>query len=314
MIAMEVKNNCVVTEGSLLTELRNSRESANAAFITFCENYRKYHEYIFCFYEGEDGKYYNQRIKTVLGNIIIPIKSGNKCNTLKAWRKIKKDSAYNSVNKMFFVDRDMDDLPEDINDDLYVTPCYSVENLYVCEHSFANIIESEFSISKLDRDYEKCIKLFTNLYTQFCEEMVEFNALVYIRKNKQLGNGKINLSGIKTSQLINIDLSSVTKGSKYNSLIDELKYEMRVKPKEIETSINIIQTNGDYGNRFRGKNQLDFMVILIQLLKQANKNGYFFENKQNSVSINITCNRLSELSQYAETPDCLIEFIKKHKP
>lgn len=74
-----------------------------------------------------------------------------------------------------------------------------------------------------------------------------------------------------------------------------------------------IQNAGNYENIFRGKNQLDFLVRLIELLKQAHHNGEFFEKKKSSVTINITNNRLSELSQYAITPDSLIEFIKSHK-
>ena len=313
MIATEVKKECVVSNSSLLTEMRESRESANVAFITFCNNYRKYPNHIFCFYEGEDGKYYNQRIKSVVGKNIIPIKSGNKINTLKAWSRINKDSTYDSINKMFFVDRDMDELPSDIDDDLYVTPCYSIENLYVSIESFSNIIESEFSISKADDDYEKCIKMFVDLYHQFCDLMVEFNALVLIRRNKNLGNGKVCLSAMKTAQMIKIELSEVAKGSKYDSLIGDLKEKLQVTDEEMKNAIETIQTKGDYDSCFRGKNQLDFLVALISLLKKANNEKTFFSEFKNCVSINLTSNRLSELSQYARTPDCLTDFLQKHK-
>lgn len=184
MIAEEVKNDRIVSEDSLLTEMRNSREFANAAFISFYENCIAYPKHIFCFYEGEDGKYYDQRIKKILGNEIITIKSGNKENTLSVWRKIKNNPAYNSIRKMFFVDKDMDELPEDKDDDLYVTPCYSIENLYVCKESFADIIETEFSISKIENDHNKCMALFRNLYSEFCDEMIESNALILIIKEK----------------------------------------------------------------------------------------------------------------------------------
>lgn len=313
MIATEVKKEYIVSNNSLITEMRESRESANVAFITFCSNYRKYPNHIFCFYEGEDGKYYNQRIKSVIGDNIITIKSGDKFNTLKAWRRISKDTKYDSINKMFFVDRDMDDLPDDIDDNLYVTPCYSIENLYVSIESFANIIETEFSISKTDDDYKKCIDLFVYLYHQFCELMIEFNALVLVRKNKHLGNGKVCLSAMKTTQMIKVELSEVAKGGKYDSLIGDLKEKLQVTDEEMQNAIETIQTQDNYGNYFRGKNQLDFLVALIALLKKANNTKTFFTQTRNCVSIDLTNNRLSELSQYAQTPDCLTDFIKKHK-
>ncbi len=313
MNAMEVKIECNPVEKTLLTKMRESRESANVAVIEFGNKYWKYPNHIFCFYEGEDGKYYNQRIKAVVGDKIIPIKAGNKCNTLKAWRRINKDSTYDSINKMFFIDRDMDELPSDIDDDLYVTPCYSIENLYVSTESFASIIESEFSISKADDDYKKCIELFASLYEQFCELIVEFNALVLIRKNKHLGNGKVSLSGVKTTQLIKIGLSGVAKGGKYDSLISDLKEKLRVNDEEMQNAIETIQTKGNYDSCFRGKNQLDFLVALITLLKKANSEKTFFSEIRTCVSINLTNNRLSELSQYARTPDCLTDFLQKHK-
>ena len=45
---------------------------------------------------------------------------------------IQSKHEYDSVITIFFVDRDMDfELEEYQNDKLYVTPCYSIENLYV---------------------------------------------------------------------------------------------------------------------------------------------------------------------------------------
>lgn len=313
MIATEVKKDCDVSSNSLLNEMRDSRESANVAFITFCDYCAKYPDYAFCFFEGEDGKYYNQRIKAIIGDNIIPIKAGNKRNTLKAWRKISKDSTYASINKMFFVDRDMDDIPDGIDKNLYVTPCYSIENFYVSQDVFANIIQSEFSISKADKDYEKCISTFSDLYQQFCLLMIEFNALVLIRKNKNLGEDRVCLSKISTRKILDIKLSGISKGNKYDQIIDDLKNKLHATNEEINDAIKMINFKSDFSENFRGKNQLDFLVILISLLKVANNSHSFFEEFRTSVSINLTNNRLSELSQYAKTPNCLVNFLKCHR-
>ena len=95
----------------------------------------------------------------------------NKDETLKLWRKIKSEKSYNDVKKMFFVDMDMDVEPADKDEDLYVTPCYSVENLYANKYCFANIIESEFSINKGETDYDKTLQLFDELFEKFCNEI-----------------------------------------------------------------------------------------------------------------------------------------------
>ncbi|MGN0163690.1 MAG: DUF4435 domain-containing protein [Candidatus Ornithomonoglobus sp.] len=298
---------------SLLDEMRTARVSSNVAFINFIDNHNKFNSHVFCFYEGEDGKYYNQRIKSIIGDNIIPIKTGNKRETIKIWRKIKSEPIYNNAKKMFFIDKDMDDIPEDKDEDLYITPCYSIENFYVNSQTFGSILESEFSLSRLDNDYAKCLNTFEKLYEQFNNEMIEFNALILLRKQKEPGNGKVNLKNIKTRQMISVKLDRVKKGSKYNEFINQLKTKLSVNDEELADAIDTIKTLGDYPNLFRGKNQLDFMVILLNILKQLNAEGKFFDKKQTSVTINLTGNRLSELSQYAAFPSCLKEFIQNHK-
>lgn len=313
MIITEVAKKAEFERNSLLDEMRKSRENANTAFITFTENYREFTDFVFCFYEGEDGKYYNNRIKEILGDAIIPIKAGNKSNVLNVWRRINNNRVYDHVSKMFFVDRDMDEIPEDMDKDLYITPCYSIENLYVNKKAFSSILESEFLLNKVDCDYKKCIDLFNNLYEQFCNEMVEFNALVFIRNRKKLGNGNVSLNDIKITKMFSINFEGITRKETYITVINSLKEKLAVKDAELYDAINQIHEKKDYGNRFRGKNQLDFFVELIRLLKEANKNNFFFNNIHTSVNITLTNNRLSELSQYAITPDCLKKFIQSHK-
>lgn len=298
---------------TLLEEMRSGRESANTAFINFTDSYDYFPTHIFCFYEGEDGKYYNQKIKTVLGDNVISIKVGNKKEVIKIWRKIKADTNYDGVSKCFFVDRDMDEPPEDIDKNLYITPCYSIENLYISQNVFANILKSEFSCDIYDEDYSKCMDAFTKLQNQFNEIMLEYNALILIRKRKELGNGKVSLSKYKTSNLVVIDINKVQKHYKYEEMIDDLKKELSASEDDISKSISELKSRGDYNTVFRGKNQLDFFASLIMELKKLHRDNQFFARKHCSVSINITSNRLSELSQYAEFPDCLKEFLIRHK-
>jgi hypothetical protein len=45
----------------------------------------------------------------------------------------------------------------------------------------------------------------------------------------------------------------------------------------------------------------------------VNDDGGYFETKYNNIHINLTSNRLSELSQYAVTPPTLEDFLERHK-
>lgn len=77
--------------------------------------------------------------------------------------------------------------------DVYVTPCYSIENLYVNEDSFGMILETEFGLNVDDADYITYKQKFVKMYHDFCELMLEFNALVLIRKEKELDCEKVNI-------------------------------------------------------------------------------------------------------------------------
>ena len=154
---------------------------------------------------------------------------------------------------------------------------------------------------------------FTELQEQFNKIMLEFNALVLLRNKKSLGNGKVSLSSVKTTNLVVVDIDKITKHSKYEQVITDLKEKLDVSDEEIANSISELKACGEYNFLFRGKNQLDFFVNFINKLKQLHKNNEFFNKIRACVSINITSNRLSELSQYAEFPVCLKEFLNRHK-
>jgi len=296
-----------------LDEMRDARGTANVAFINFVDCYDKFDNYVFCFYEGEDGKYYNQKIKGILGENIVTIKAGRKSEVLKVWRKIKANNCYNNIKKCFFVDRDMDEVPSDKNEDLYVTPCYSIENLYVSKKTLGSILQSEFSCDIYENDYDKCISKFIELLDKFNEQILEFNALVFIRQSKGLNNGRVQINNIKTTNIIEVTIAGVSQKTKYQECISRLKKDLNASDQDIERGMEELKSKGDYNNLFRGKNQLDFFVKFIEILKDLHNKEQFFEKKRTSVTINLSNNRLSELSQYADVPDCLIDFLEKHK-
>lgn len=298
-------------QGSYLEEMRIAREGYTAAFKNFTENHRKFDTHIFCFYEGEDGKYYNQKIRLIVGDDIIPIICKDKRNTLKTLALIKSHSEYNTAKKMFFVDCDMDECIYD--DDLFVTPCYSVENLYANRKALEDILISEFSLNKTEDDLKRCLEKFDELFEQFNNIMIEFNALVLIRMQKKKNNGEVCLNDIKTSHLVSIELTGISKGSRYDEKITTLKDQLMETENELELAVHELHRKGNFSTLFRGKNQLDFFITIINKFKEQYNNRRFFSEKRDSVKINISCNRLSELSQYAIFPSCLQEFIAAHR-
>lgn len=298
---------------SPLVEMRLGREESSTAFMEFTSK-RKYHSnYAFCFYEGEDGKYYDHRIRSIIGKDFIHIKAGNKNKVLKVLKLIKDKPEYQSVNTMFFVDRDMGfDMKEYKEKDVYVTPCYSIEILYVNEDSFGMILETEFGLNIDDADYITYKQKFVEMYHDFCELMLEFNALVLLRKEKELDCEKVIIQNIKTTDLVTIDVySGISKSSKYNDTIEELKEKLDVKDEEITSAKIRLLEHGEKSNIFRGKNQFDFMTKYIEQLYKGRKE--LFDPVPKNIKIAPNQNRLSTFSMYAQTPECLENFLQAHK-
>ena len=69
----------MIDDASLsLEQMRKERGTYEAIYIQFVNSKKYFKTYAFCFYEGEDGKYYNSRISQKFGNKFITYTVGNK--------------------------------------------------------------------------------------------------------------------------------------------------------------------------------------------------------------------------------------------
>ena len=297
---------------SLLDQMRQKRRTAESVFKKFTEFNKYFKTHAFCFYEGEDGKYYDLRVKEYFGDEFITFTAGNKIEVIKVMKKIKSEKLYDNVCKMFFIDRDYDESLVDIDNDLFETPCYSIENLYVNESVFSRILKTEFGLNINDYDFSKCIYYFRQLLKDFHALIIRFNAIVKYQ-HLYASEIKCQFSSVKTSHLVNIDINGISKAKRHDEEIEKLIAVLGVDTDAIEKIEMDLKSADNLNQILRGKNELDFLVEIIKQLKKLNKNGKFFSCKLNSVNINLSENRLSELSQYAITPSELKVFLNEHR-
>lgn len=296
-----------------LEQMRKERGTYESIYIQFV-NSRKFHKmYAFCFYEGEDGKYYDSRIRQKFDDRFITYSVGNKKEVLKLLRRITSTDLYNNVCTMFFVDRDYDESIAKDYKDLFETPCYSIENLYVQQECLLKLLQSEFGINAIDSDCKKCLRDFESRETEFNNYILEFNSLAYLRRKKSDSNSNCSFGSIKTSHIVKIDVNKVEKSTKYDETINTIKNKLQFEECELEEARRELKEKGNFSLNFRGKNQLDFFVEFIRGLKRLNDTGGYFSHKYNNIHINLTTNRLSELCQYAITPSALNIFLERHK-
>lgn len=296
-----------------LEQMRKERGTHQAIFTQFANNSKYFKTYAFCFYEGEDGKYYNSRIRKKFGDKFVTYTVGNKKEVLKLLNRITSTNLYDDVCTMFFIDRDYDVSLSGQNEKLFETPCYSIENLYVQRECLKQILQSEFGLNEIDNDFQKCLQDFDEREEEFNKQILEFNSLVYLRRKKSDSNSNCAFGSIKTSHMLKIHIDKVEKATKYDETIDEIKEKLQFEEMEIEKAEEELVRKGKFSLNFRGKNQLDFFVGFIRTLKKVNDDGGYFETKYNNIHINLTSNRLSELSQYAVTPPTLEDFLERHK-
>lgn len=243
---------------SLLQDMREHRKDAEVIFTKFTQDKNRYEGYAFCFYEGEDAKYYNQRIENVFGDKYIAYIAGSKKEVIRALGIIRREMLYSNLCTMFFVDRDYDESMKDYDPDLFETPCYSIENLYARKEVYEKILKAEFGLNISDDDYRKCVALYESRLYEYNELIVKFNALLKY-KHDLLPDARCSFGGIRMTCIAKITLNAVEKSRKYDETIESFHEKMNVNEIELEKIERHLTQGQQLENVLRGKNQLDFL-------------------------------------------------------
>ncbi len=293
-------------------DLRRERaESANTAYVIFDKHVREGKLGLFCFFEGKDSPYYIARIRMIYKGNYYPITCLGKSKVLKVNELIQYHREYDDFKTAFFVDRDFD--PPVMNPKIYETPYYAIENFYTSPTVFAEILKSELGFTEIDEDFKKCMQLYEDLQKAFHEAATLFNAwyacLIHIRNtSNQLTGVSLGAEPIP-KEFVTITLRSVSNNYDMNSLRIKYPESLIIDNQIVEAKILEFSTQ-DKGKVFRGKFEIEFMLRVLTDLIQDSKTTKMFISKP--VKYNITNTQaISQFSQYAETPDCLMAYLQK---
>ncbi|MCG7546257.1 DUF4435 domain-containing protein [Pseudoalteromonas sp. MM17-2] len=305
-----------------VAELRIASQSYSVKFLEFIKIKAKDNNVLACIFEGEDSKYYCGRLNNLLtGHDWAGIDAGGKHEVLKLYQTIQNHPSYKTSSYVCFIDKDFEDWFSNPDEErIYVTPCYSIENFYISDDVLKRVLTSEFGISEFG-DYKVDFHNVMNLYEQHSHKFShEISPLMHwikahrlmMRDNKS--PKKINVRNLKTDKVVAISLNEVQRSfdsSDISSVFPELTNAdiCTEALKEARETLNLENWKSDY----RGKQALDFFRAFLNRLKQdlTSKEPQFFSNKGNVRLALSKENLISELSQYADTPECLREFIEK---
>lgn len=300
--------------------LVSSRDSLSVKFMEFTRIVSRQKGRAAVFFEGEDEKYFSIRINTIRPEISwVGVNCNGKQNVIDMRDKIRAHESYNRSFCFFFVDSDFDDNTAiEKYDDVYITPCYSIENLYISKESFIRVLSAEFDLSEVSASsycFEKSVTFFEKCKSEYLNSISQFNFLI-----KEIGNMtengeltiNLNINNVNFDNLIRIGFESASK------LYDE-SVPSSIFPEIPENaSLNLSQSESYFSRLdperwFRGKQHLDFFRLYLLQLKmdRCRKSGRQVFQGRGKVKLQLTTtNCLSELSQYADTPNCLIDFLK----
>lgn len=303
--------------------LVESRESPTVKFCEFMRIVSKGKDYIPAFFEGEDEKYYTGRLNTIRPDLDCPgINCGGKSIVIRLRNDIRKHPEYCAAACMFFVDADFDDnsnLKE--HSDVYVTPCYSVENLYMSSSVFKKILSSEFGITEhgTDRDcFAKALAVYADRKKEFLSHISDFNYWVHAYRQMEKSSEvqkKLNINNIKLFSLVKISLDAVSQADERHKIDDLFSESDRTATIDLKSSVEHFRSISKE-KWFRGKQNIEFLRQFILRLKQdrCEKSGRVVFEQKGNVKLNLTkANIISELSQYADTPDRLSAFLKRYE-
>lgn len=303
--------------------LLNAKQSVVVKFLEFTRVVGGGGEKVAVFFEGEDEKYYSIRINSVIPGLSWGgINCGGKSTVVEVRDRIRNHDEYSKEACMFFVDSDFDDNSAlSVFDDIYLTPCYSVENLYLSVDVFKRVLSSEFGLTEHGGEsecFKTAVRAFEGTKSSYVEAISEFN--YWIRSYRMMERaggvpGRLNINNINFDDLVGVSIGSCVRhydGDHVDALFPEVDASLSVDKSVSETHFSTL----DRSLYFRGKQQLEFMRVFIGLIKldRCKKNDRVVFKGKGNVKLNLTKgNCLSELAQYADTPACLYGFLGEFK-
>ncbi|QMV64652.1 DUF4435 domain-containing protein [Pseudomonas berkeleyensis] len=267
--------------------------------------------------EGKDDpKFYTAKFGAIIKHAWKAMSVGGKQKVIELRESIRKHPRLKDDFVYFFIDRDFDDLVS--SDDVYVTPCYSVENLYCTPRAVERLLEAECGLTDYEiENREQILRFLVDKYESIQRSFhsnrrtrLANSVFLYVRKvknNKRISLDKLVKLSVSVEESLRV---SLVKGRYF---IEGRESERQEFKDFVKTSQCWDEVSRQPALRFRGKQEILVLRAYLDLLKH---DGYLANFTQNNFGRRIKIDNsamsnhvLSAASQYAETPECLHEFL-----
>ena len=300
-------------EENYVEEMIASKGKSSAILTKYICDHDKYPDKLFCFFEGEDYKYYRSRIiqyMDIKEEEIFHYDCNGKKEVIKLYEDLLEDK---NVKKVFFIDKDFDE--DIIKDKIFQTSCYSIENYYVTDSAFKHFLSTEFELNMNDKNFIKCLEDYKTIREKFNIIIAKLNAYIYyIRKRDSKEAERIKLP--KEKEILNkiVKKIEVDEICAYNEKSIEEIREILQDNKEINVDkiLSLSKKFEKYAKKellFRGKFETFFLKKFVTSLVNKVKNENYFGDYDKNIHIDINNNVITYLSSYADTFSDLKEFL-----
>jgi len=266
---------------------------------------------LFCFYEGKDAPYYSYRITQFFNDDYLNFCCKNKNNVLKIYDKIKNNK--NHFKLAFFVDQDFDDKIENI--DIYETPTYSIENFYAYECFLSKVLKNEFYLNEEDSEAKRIHELFNEELDKYCDIITTYNAWYHSlkckKKRESLDSTNVSLDDKLPNAFLVLEILSLEKKYTIEDILSKYQSAILVTKEEVLISEGILRNEIRY-KKLRGKYILTFVIKFLDFLILDSKSSKSYI----PTTINFHTDKtiiISQLTQYAHTPECLSKYLEHFK-
>jgi len=316
-----------MSNNNLLDEMKGSLKSAHVAYTKFVNSYSKNDtNLIYCFFEGdEDKRYYGSRLTLKYQQEYKDFNCGGKDKVYKAEELIKNRIEYAEANVLYFIDKDYSN--DETNNNIYVTPCYSIENLYSTEETLKQILQNEFNMSSDDENFTKILEFYNESLILFHDKLLFLNSWLSCQneiREKSKSSTRLNINEtlkkyFKENE--NIFTKDLEIGLNiFDDLENQTILENILFPDAPNITYEIINSKITYfaslnkSCMFRGKFELKFFIDFLKRIKEnlTKKEQIIFTKKYKCPLSFQVDNAISNLTQYANNPDCLYIFLDEH--
>lgn len=297
------------------SEMLAQTNQIGTLFIKVSNDISKYD--VVYFYEGiDDIHYYYPIMKRYLLNVKHRgFSCDGKDNVIELYKLVSEGKQFKVPKKLktlFFVDKDYKN-NTDINNDIYITPCYSVENHYFSDNALSNIIIGVLKNQRLtdddEKDFEKALSYLKDVRQEMINNIIFANAWLSLLVKEKEKHPCMELAVRQVKEYDKIkDIRTVSELDTLAKMVSGITDEQVIK------EVNNLKK--DPINLLRGKYFEQVFVEPVNNLiewttEEKNREEHFFINHK---KINFQIGKDSLLllfANYADVPEKLYKYVEE---